>query len=483
LKKDFLLGLVSALALLVIVLLVRTVSLRSSQAKARRVTDLQVDSAAAAEKLAGALRFRTVSLPGGLPAEPAEMLGLHRYLEQSFPRVHAALSREVVADYSLIYTWQGNEHAQSPLVLASHLDVAPVEAGAERRWTQPPFAGQVAGGWIWGRGALDGKLAAIGSLEAIETLLAHGYKPYRTVILALGHDEEVGGWRGVAAIAQRLRQRGVYPGLVLEKGGLIREGLIAGLKAPVALVGTAGKGRLSLELRVSAQGQDASPRTSQAILAAAIARLEQPMPAQLGDTTAEALAALAPEMPFGRRLVLSNLWLFKPLVLRRLADLPEARESLRTTIAVEGGVKDSGAPGEARAVVTFRIVPGDSIAAVQEHVRRTLADPRVAVSVYGDPPVEPYAQTSIANLALQLLSRTAREVWPGVIVVPDLVTNGADWKHYADRETRNYLLHFVPMRLSTADLPRLRGVDERLAVSDFAAAVRFYAQLVRNTDF
>jgi carboxypeptidase PM20D1 len=480
LKKDFLVGLASALALLIVVLLVRTASVTSSQVAARPVTDLPVDSAAAADHLAGALRFRTVSLPGGAPAEPAEMLGLHRYLEQAFPRVHAALSREVVADYSLLYTWPGSDPALKPLLLVSHLDVAQVEAGAERRWTQPPFAGRVVGGWIWGRGALDGKLGAIGTLEAVDTLLAHGFKSRRTVILALGHDGEVGGWRGAAAIAELLRQRGIAPGMVLGEGGLVREGLTAGLQAPAALLGTAEEGRLRLELRVPAQGQGAAPRNSKEILAAALARLEQPMPAQLGGTTAETLAALAPEMTFGRRLVLSNLWLFKPLVLRRLAELPEGRERLSTTIATTV-VEDGGPPGEARAEVTFRILPGDSVAAVQERVRRTLAGSGVSVSPYGDAPVEPSAQTSTTSPAFAILSRTVREVWPGVVVVPDLVPDSTDCKHY--KAISDYLFRFLPIRLTGADLPRMRGVDERLAVSDLAGTVRFYAQLVRNINF
>src|SRR5258708_4022762 len=161
------------------------------------VADLPVDARAAAEHLAAALRFRTVARPDGQPAEPAEMAGLDRYLEATFPRVRAALSREVVADYSLLYTWRGADPALPPLLLLSHLDVVPVEGG----WTVPPFSGRIADGWIWGRGALDDKMGVVGALQAVELLLPRGFRPRRTVLLAFGHDEEVGGRRGAAIIA------------------------------------------------------------------------------------------------------------------------------------------------------------------------------------------------------------------------------------------------------------------------------------------
>lgn len=130
------LGSLAVILLLVVAIVsemvARAAALRSRQVAARPVADLAVDAARSAEHLAAALRFRTVSRQDGLPAEPAEMIGLHRYLEQSFPRAHAALSREVVGGFSLLYTWRGAEPGLPPLLLLSHLDVVPVEAASEQ---------------------------------------------------------------------------------------------------------------------------------------------------------------------------------------------------------------------------------------------------------------------------------------------------------------------------------------------------------------
>ena len=484
--KKILGGLAAFLLFLAVIVTVRASMLRSRQVAARPVTDLQVDARAAAEHLAAALRFRTVSRPDGLPAEPDQMAGLDAYLDQAFPRVHAALSREIVNGYSLLYTWRGTDPALPPVLLLSHLDVVPPESAGGRGWTVPPFSGRIAGGWIWGRGALDDKMGVVGALEAVELLLARGYRPRRSVLLAFGHDEEVGGHRGAAVVAALLRRRGVKPELLLDEGGLIGERLIPGLAAPAALIGTAEKGYLSLELAVRAPGGHSSmppPHTAIGILAAALARLEsQPMPARIAGATAESYAFLAPELPFGPRAFLGNLWLFRPLAVRILESSPASNATLRTTTAVtiiQAGVKDNVLPSEARAVVNFRILPGDSIAAVEAHVRRAIADRRVQVSRYGTTATEPSGQSPTAAPGFQLLARTVREVAPGVVVAPNLLSGATDSRHYA---TILGVLpyRFVPMRLGAADLARIHGTDERLGIANFAEIVRFYAQLLRN---
>jgi carboxypeptidase PM20D1 len=480
--KKILAGLAAALLLFVAVLLARASMLRSRQVAARPVADLPVDVRGAAEHLAGALRFRTVARPDGQPAEPAEMAGLDRYLEATFPRVRAALSREVVADYSLLYTWRGADPALPPLLLLSHLDVVPVEGG----WSVPPFSGRIADGWIWGRGALDDKMGVVGALEAVDLLLARGYRPRRTVLLAFGHDEEVGGHRGAAMIAELLRRRGVKPELLLDEGGLIGEGLIQGLAAPVAFVATAEKGYVSLALDVRTHGGHSSMPPSQTAigtLAAALTRLEShPMPARIAGVTAECFATLAPEMPFGARLFLGNLWLFEPLAIRALQASPASNATIRTTAAItiiQAGVKDNVLPSEARAVVNFRILPGDSIAAVEAHVRTAVADRRVLMTGYGPTATEPSVESPTAAPAFQLLARTIREVSPGTVVAPNLLSGATDSRHYAAAlGTLPY--RFVPMRLAAADLARIHGADERLGVANFAEIVRFYAQLLRN---
>jgi carboxypeptidase PM20D1 len=145
---------------------------------------------------------------------------LHAYLASAFPGVHAQLRREIVSQHSLLYSWQGSDSSLKPILLMGHLDVVPVEPGTQDKWQHDPFGGRIVDELIWGRGAIDNKSAVAGMLEAIEMLLAEGFRPARTVYLAYGHDEEVGGTNGAKQIAALLENRGVELEMVLDEGGL-----------------------------------------------------------------------------------------------------------------------------------------------------------------------------------------------------------------------------------------------------------------------
>ena len=71
------------------------------------------------------------------------------------------------------------------------------------------------------------------------------FEPDRTLYLAFGHDEEVGGGHGARAVADVLRKRGVQLAFVLDEGGpLLVDGLQPFIRdKAVALVGTAEKAR------------------------------------------------------------------------------------------------------------------------------------------------------------------------------------------------------------------------------------------------
>jgi carboxypeptidase PM20D1 len=163
----------------------------------------------AAERLAGSLRIRTISSEDSAAFDAEAFRTSHTYLQLAFPRVHAQLRREIVGGQSLLYTWPGRDSSLNPILLIGHLDVVPVETGREDKWQQDPFRGRIVDGFVWGRGAIDNKAAVLGTVEAVEMLLVDGFRPVRTVFLAYGHDEEVGGAAGARQIAALLKARGV----------------------------------------------------------------------------------------------------------------------------------------------------------------------------------------------------------------------------------------------------------------------------------
>jgi carboxypeptidase PM20D1 len=476
------LGLV--LFVLVSVLLIRMILIKSHQVQAPPVTDLTIDARATAEHLAGAVRFPTVSHENGANVEAAAFDGLHQYLQRTFPRVHATLSREVVGGYSLLYTWRGRRPELQPILLLSHQDVVPVEPGTEKDWTHPAFSGFVDGTWIWGRGTLDDKVGVMGILEAAELLLGRGFQPDRTVYLAFGHDEETGGSQGAAVIAALLRQRGVRPAFILDEGGAIAVGSIPGVAKPAAMVGTAEKGVLSVELVARGEGGHSSmppPHGAIGSLAAAIAKLEEhQMPARLDGATRRSYQYLAPEMPFGPRLLLANLWLFAPLLTHQAITEPANNARVRTTTAptiFQAGIKENVLPSEARAVVNFRTLTGDTIPKVLQHVRDVVG-PGIQVRPTGSANIEASPESDVRAPEFGVLQRTLAEAIPQVLVAPNLLSGSTDSKHYRDLSPNVY--RFVPMRLTVTDLKRIHGSDERLGIENYGEIVRFYAQLLRN---
>jgi len=471
-----------AVGLLLVLALVcyRAARFTSRQLAVTPAAPVVFDTAGAAVRLAGALTYRTISF------QDSAFPPFQDYLRRSFPKLHARLKREMTGGYSLLYEWRGSDTALKPILLLAHQDVVPIEAGTENRWTEPPFAGRIADGYVWGRGALDDKGNLMAALEAVERLVAEGVTPKRTIYLAFGHDEEVGGTHGAARTAALLASRGVHLEYVLDEGGAIATGLVPGIAGPVALVGIAEKGYLSLELTVQGEGGHSSmppPQTATGILSAAIARLEaHQMPRHIRGATAAMLDYIGPEMAFSRRLALGNLWLFGGLVERQFGATPSGNAMLRTTTAptiLAAGVKDNVLPSSARAVVNFRILPGDSIAGVVAHARAAIDDPRVTIRVMSESANEPSPVSPLGAESFALVQRTFRQVAPGVIVTPWLVVGGTDSRHY-DRLTTN-VFRTGALGLGPTDVERIHGTNERVAISDYARNIAFYIQLIRNS--
>ena len=482
--KRILLVLLLALVALAAVLLVRAARFAPREVRVPAAATF-TPLAGAPERLAGAVRIPTVSPADSTQRDSAAFRALHTYLAGAYPRVHAAARVEGVGQDALLFTWPGSDPALRPIVLMGHLDVVPVEPGTEAQWTRPPFSGAIADGFVWGRGTLDDKSTVLGVLEAVEGLLAGGFRPRRTVILAFGADEEVGGERGAVPIAALLRARGVSPELVLDEGGLVVEDAVPGLTAPAALIGVAEKGFASVELTVRGAGGHSSmpPRhTAAGVLARAVTRLEaNPFPGEVRGATALLFDAVGREMGFGRRVVFANRWLFDPLIERQLAAAPRTDATLRTTTAVtmlEGGPKDNVLPSRARAVVNFRILPGDSVAGVLAHVRRVVDDTTVQVRLTGTT-VEPSPVSPARGHVWEQLERSVRQAYPDAVVAPFLVLGATDARWMRGLTTNVY--RFSGMRIDASDLSRVHGTNERIAVDAYLEGIRFFALLIRNT--
>lgn len=442
-----------------------------------------LDMDASLARLSAALTLRTLSADATAQSL-APFLALHARLAEWFPRVHAAMQPEVVNGGALLFELEGRE-ACPALLLAAHQDVVPVEPGSEDSWRYPPYSGERAEGAVWGRGAIDDKASMLAILEALEALLEEGFQPRCPLLLAFGHDEETGGQRGAKAIAELLAARGQALGAVLDEGGVITSGLVPGTDLPLASIGVAEKGYLSLRLRATGDGGHSSMPAHPTVigrLAAALARLEEQRPAPaLSAVHREMLARIAPHVSPALRVALANLWLFEPLVVAQLAASPTTDATLRTTTAptlLQAGVKDNILPRRAEAVVNFRIQPGDSVAAVTERVRSQVAPFDVQVEAVDGFAGEPSQPAGWDDPLFRQIEHSLRAVVdePAILVAPYVTSGATDARHYAALTPRLY--RFAPMQLNAELLASFHGSNERIPVADYERMQRFYRHLI-----
>lgn len=483
--KSLLILAAGALALLVTVLLFNTWRLPALPDPAGTKLAALPDLPVAAERLAGAIRIPTISYGFANPPGGNRFPEFHAYLQKSFPLTHAKLKRELINDSSLLFTWTGTQPDLAPILLTAHMDVVPIEPGTEAGWTHPPFSGAVADGYVWGRGTMDNKHMVMATLEGVERLLAQGFAPTRTVILAFGHDEEIGGHVGAKFVADALEQRKVRALFSVDEGSAILDGIVPGASRPIAQIGIAEKGYLSLQLKAIGQGGHSSmppPHTAVGKLGTAIGRLEaEQMPASLSGPGAMGLRAMAPALPFARRIVLANDWLFGPLLLRELEKVSNTNAMIRTTTAptmINGGVKENVLPTEATAVVNFRIAPGDTVASVKAHVERVIANPDVTMSDYLHPGADATPVADIRSPGYTLISDVIRQIEPAAVIVPGLVVAGTDSKHWS--RVSDATFRFTPVRLTSDDLKRIHATDERISISNYGEIIAFYGALIKT---
>jgi carboxypeptidase PM20D1 len=486
--KRLLLGLLAVVVLLVGAVAVNTARQGSRQLQVPPVQGVAVDERAVAESLAVAIRARTIPsfTEPGFSAE--QFRALHAHLESRYPQLHGALKREVVNDFSLLYTWAGSDAALPGVALMAHQDVVPVASGTEGDWQADPFGGQIKDGFVWGRGAWDDKGNLIAQLEAVEKLVAAGFKPNRTLYLVFGADEEVGGGRGAQQIAALLKQRGVKLDFVIDEGLLITQGLLPGIAGPAALVGVAEKGYLSLQLQAkAAPGHSSMPaaqpgRSAIAQLSHALVKLDtRPMPAAIGGVAGEMFDTMAPEMSGFGRVALSNRWLLGTLVQRQLEQSPSTNALLRTTTALtmlNAGNKDNVLPGRAEGVVNFRLLPGETRESLIADVKKLIDNDEVELRpLPGGSDPSTVARTD--SRGYQLINRTVRELFPGTIVMPGLYLAGSDSRHFQDLSAN--VFKFSPLRARPEDLSRFHGTNERISLANLVELVRFYHRLIEQS--
>lgn len=442
-----------------------------------------VDVQAAAGRLSAAIQIPTVRHQDPAEDQLAEWDRLHAFLQASYPKAHAAMTREVIDHKTLIYTWAGSDPKLPPIILMAHQDTVPVTAGTEGDWKLPPFSGALAEGAVWGRGAVDDKGSLIGLFEALEILSGQGFQPKRTVLVVSGGDEEVMG-KGAQAAAALLKSRGVKAEFVLDEGLVVlADNPVSG--GPLALIGTAEKGYATLKVEAKAPGghSSAPPADGGGVvtLAKAVLAIEKnAYPMAFRGPGADMLRTVAPDAPFLVRMAVANEWLFGKLLVGQVGGTPAGAALLHTTIAptmLKGSPKENVLPQDATAWINYRIAPGGSSADVMARAKAAVGDAPVQLSFVGQPS-EPSPVSSTSSRAWKAIAGLASQV-SGAPAAPSLVTAATDsrWMQPVAQD----VYRFQPVKMDLGDVAMIHGTNEHMTLKNLESTIQFYARLIATT--
>lgn len=428
----------------------------------RIVSLTSFDSACALSERALSLSIMQRTISGG---DAQAFHRLNVLLRSLFPRLFSLAACETLSGGAMLLHLPGRQNAR-PMVFLSHLDV--VSPGDESRWSHPPFAGEIAGGYVYGRGAADMKGHLIALLSAAEGLLCEGWSPAGDLWFAFSCDEETRGG-SMEAMARMLKARGVQPAFVLDEGGSVsRPYAIA--RENAAYVGVAEKGRLLFSL--SCEGLNALETLSRA--AARIARIH-PAARLCAPLAEQMLPAMRPLMTSGARRCLRYPRLSRRWLLYQLGRTPTGRAITRTQLALWRQTGDALMREIPTLSYSASVLPGDSTEALLRRVRRVIAHTPIALHVSCFE--EPGAVSPAQGLAWDALSTAIQVHFPGVQIVPSLLPAGTDARRMETLCPNVY--RFSPFVFPPEEMARMHGYDERLSLENLHRGVAFFRQMLQ----
>ncbi len=428
----------------------------------------------AAATLSRYLQFDTTNPPGNemAAAQWLEAQLVERGITSRITRYESAPGRAV-----LLGRIEGNEPLK-PLVLNHHMDVVPADP---TQWSHPPFDGEVVGGYVWGRGALDTKCLGIIHLLALEKLIREGVTFRRPIIFLAVSDEETGGSQGMGwLVANHLDE--IEPEWVWDEGGAGLKGLLG--DQPMFGVAVAEKQIQSVRLVATGEaGHGSMPHDDNAnvTLMHALDRVLEPRPMRVNEVTAAMFREFAKLQRFPMSFLLRHME--NPLVLklagRRLAADTLMNAMLRDTLSLtmlEAGYKINVIPERAEASLDCRLLPDTDAEQFRRWLEATVADDRVNVEIG-----ETSEPTTISPLEGPFFDAARRAITrhvPDAAVFPLQMPGASDSRFFRARDIPAY--GFGPFVLERGEISRIHGIDERISIENLVLGVKIACDLVQH---
>ena len=473
-----LLGLLAVILVLLGVAVVRTLMIKAPAAASCDTVISEEECAIAAQKLGAMVRIPSVSKRED--EDLSEFYKLHAVMEEQFPLLHAHLEKTVL-NGSLLYLWKGSDPSKKPILLMGHQDVVPA---SDDGWCVGAYSGEVIDGNLYGRGCLDCKSTMYVELQAVEELLAEGFTPPCDVYLSYSINEETGG-DGAAAAVRYLKEKGITLALVLDEGGAVSEAPVAGMDRDYAVIGITEKGYMDLKITARGKGGHSStpPRNTPAARLFAFANKierKRPFKKALLPEAKEMFAQMAPSFSFPLRLVLGNIWLFKPLLMALMPVVSPFGEAVMATTCCFTMMKGSDAanviPKEPYLVANLRTAAHQgcdaSLAVLKKYARKYNLELEVLLRRDASP------VSNIRSKEFAYPVEKIRSHFPEAGVAPYLIMGGTDCRHF-HALTEN-ALRFAPVPMTAEQSASCHAVDENVTAASLVKGVRFFRDFLKD---
>jgi acetylornithine deacetylase/succinyl-diaminopimelate desuccinylase-like protein len=366
----------------------------------------------------------------------------------------------------------GSDPSRAPLLIHCHLDVVPADAS---EWSVDPFAGEVADGYVWGRGAIDMKDMDAMTLALVREWSRAGRKPPRDVVLAFVADEEAGGRLGAHHLVDH------HPELFADCTEAISEvggySITLNESARLYLIQTAEKGINWLRLKATAApGHGSMVHDANAVtrLAQAVSRIgEYQWPVIITDTVRATVEGLNELTGADLDVEQPEQWL--PLLGSAARMIGATVRNTANPTMLEAGYKANVIPGRAEATIDTRFLPGreqELLDTIDElagpHVQRETLVRDIAV------------ETGFDGALVDAMSAAVRAEDPQAHLLPYLMSGGTDAKSFSTLGMRCF--GFSPLLLP-ADfefMSLFHGIDERVPVDGLKFGVRVLDRFLAN---
>lgn len=428
----------------------------------------------AAGLLSGYLRLRTVNPPGEEHLAAEYLAALLR--ERGF---EATLWRPAPGRANLLARLPGDGR-KGGVILYHHMDVV---AADPERWSVDPFGGGIRDGYVWGRGAIDMKGAAIMHLLALDLLRRQGRPLARDVVLLAVSDEEMDGQMGTRWLLSQ-HPDALRAEYVWDEGGFGLQGVFG--QGVLFAVAVAEKGPLWLRLVVEGEpGHGGIPHAQNPaqVLVTALERVRNHRwPLCVHPIVRELLRTIADWQPVPQRWLLRHVHRAPVLLMagRALLREPALQAILQDTVSLTGlraGIKENVIPQRAEAVLDVRLLPEHDPQAFVAELKRVLADERVQVRFIQLP--EPSTVTPYCGDPMYVaLCKQCQQLVPGSRVAPLLDPGATDSAVFRRHGFKTFGL--FPAVIRGGELARFHGIDERISIQNLAFGTRLVYEVLRE---